>query len=117
MQAEIKKFLARRKGVGRDSIAARVNRYGIRRTRSANATRRCRLKRTSPTTCGWARHKISRSIRDKLHYDWHWDWNTGSGEMGNWGVHVLDDLRNNVFHDSVALPKRILGGGGRVALE
>ena len=35
--------------------------------------------------------------------------------MGNWGVHVLDDLRNNVFQDSVALPRRILGGGGRVA--
>jgi hypothetical protein len=54
-------------------------------------------------------------FRDKLHYDWHWDWNTGSGEMGNWGVHVLDDLRNNVFLDSVKLPKRVLGGGGRVA--
>jgi hypothetical protein len=53
--------------------------------------------------------------RDKLQYDWHWDFNTGSGEMGNWGVHVLDDLRNNVFRDSVALPKRIFGGGGRVA--
>jgi hypothetical protein len=25
--------------------------------------------------------------RDKLHYDWHWDWNTGNGEMGNCGVH------------------------------
>ena len=37
--------------------------------------------------------------------------------MGNWGVHVLDDVRNNVFQDSVALPKRILGGGGRVALN
>jgi hypothetical protein len=35
--------------------------------------------------------------------------------MGNWGVHVLDDLRNNVFRDSVALPKRVFGGGGRVA--
>jgi len=53
--------------------------------------------------------------REKLHYDWHWDWNTGSGEMGNWGVHVLDDLRNNIFEDKVTLPKRIFGGGGRVA--
>jgi hypothetical protein len=55
--------------------------------------------------------------REKLHYDWHWDWNTGSGEMGNWGVHVLDDLRNNVFRDEVALPRRIFGGGGRVVWE
>ena len=35
--------------------------------------------------------------------------------MGNWGVHVLDDVRNVVFQDSVALPKRIQGIGGRVA--
>ena len=49
-----------------------------------------------------------------MQYDWHWDWNTGSGEMGNWGVHVLDDVRNNVFQDSVTVPKRIFGGGGRV---
>lgn len=53
-------------------------------------------------------------MREKFHYDWHWDFNTGSGEMGNWGVHVLDDVRNNVFLDKVALPKRIFGGGGRV---
>ncbi len=33
--------------------------------------------------------------------------------MGNWGVHVLDDLRNNVFLDKVTLPKRIMSGGGR----
>jgi hypothetical protein len=37
--------------------------------------------------------------------------------MGNWGVHVLDDLRNNVFLDKVTLPKRILGGGGRVVWD
>src|SRR5688572_14378944 len=27
-------------------------------------------------------------FREKFHYDWHWVWNTGSGEMGNWGVHI-----------------------------
>ena len=37
--------------------------------------------------------------------------------MGNWGVHVLDDVRNNVFQDSVKLPKRILGGGGRITVN
>ena len=31
--------------------------------------------------------------RDKLHYDWHWDWNTGDGDMGNSGVHELDVAR------------------------
>jgi hypothetical protein len=52
--------------------------------------------------------------REKLHYDWHWVWNTGNGEMGNWGVHVLDDLRNNVLLDAVSWPKKIVAGGGRV---
>ena len=52
--------------------------------------------------------------RNNLQYDWHWDWNTGAGEMGNWGIHILDDVRNNVLPDNVALPRRICGGGGRV---
>ncbi len=39
---------------------------------------------------------------------------TGSGEMGNWGVHVLDDVRNTVFQDKVKMPTKIAGGGGRL---
>ncbi len=115
MQAEIKKFLHEEKALG-EIKAARVNRYGIRPSIG---------KRTTPLEIEkdiaydlWLGPAQDQPIfREKLHYDWHWDWNTGSGEMGNWGVHVLDDLRNNVFQDSVALPKRILGGGGRVALN
>ena len=34
--------------------------------------------------------------------------------MGNWGVHLLDDVRDMVFGDKVKLPKRIFGGGGRI---
>ena len=52
--------------------------------------------------------------RDKLHYDWHWDWNTGNGELGNWGPHILDDLRNIVWRDRLTLPKRVLACGGRL---
>lgn len=54
--------------------------------------------------------------RKNFHYDWHWIWNTGSGEMGNWGVHILDDIRNMLF-DKCTLPRRILAGGGRVAWD
>lgn len=53
--------------------------------------------------------------RERLQYDWHWDWNTGNGEMGNWGPHILDDLRNVVFRDKIPLPKRVIAGGGRFA--
>ncbi len=82
--------------------------------RSASARRPCRsLARVDYDL--WLGPAEDQPIyRDKLHYDWHWDWNTGSGEMGNWGVHVLDDCRNIVFQDSVNLPQRICGGGGRV---
>ena len=113
MQVEIKKFLHEEKTIG-EIQSARVNRYGIRASIG---------KRETPLEIDkdiaydlWLGPAQDQPVfREKLHYDWHWDWNTGSGEMGNWGVHILDDLRNNVFQDSVKLPKRIMGGGGRVA--
>ena len=55
--------------------------------------------------------------RKTLHYDWHWDWNTGNGEMGNWGPHIVDDCRNVVFRDKVALPVRCIAGGGRLGWD
>ena len=29
-------------------------------------------------------------LRDSFHYDWHWCWNTGNGDVGNQGPHELD---------------------------
>ena len=29
-------------------------------------------------------------IRKQLHYEWHWFWDTGNGEIGNNGIHVID---------------------------
>lgn len=49
--------------------------------------------------------------RDRLHYDWHWMWDTGNGDMGNMGIHVLDIARRFGAHE--ALPRRILSAGGR----
>lgn len=113
MQAEIKKFLHEEKALGK-ILACRVNRFGVRKPIG---------KRDEPLKIDdsvaydiWLGPAQDKPIfRDKLQYDWHWDFNTGSGEMGNWGVHVLDDARNNIFQDKVSLPKRIMGGGGRVA--
>lgn len=31
--------------------------------------------------------------RPELHYDWHWDWNTGNGELGNNNIHYVDLVR------------------------
>lgn len=55
--------------------------------------------------------------REKFHYDWHWDWNLGNGELGNWGPHIIDDLRNVVFRDKLKYPKRVLAGGGRLGWD
>lgn len=115
IQAEIKDFLHKEKGIG-EITAAKVNRYGVRGPIG---------KRSSPLEVPksldydlWLGPAQDQPLfRDRLHYDWHWDWNTGSGEMGNWGVHVLDDVRNNIFQDSVSLPKRIFGGGGRAVWD
>jgi len=113
MQAEIKKFLHEDKELG-EIKAVKVNRYGVREPVG---------KRKKPLEIPknvdfdlWVGPAQKQTImREKLHYDWHWDWNTGSGEMGNWGVHILDDVRNNIFQDKIAMPKKIIGGGGRVA--
>src|SRR5687767_9022666 len=31
--------------------------------------------------------------RKKLHYDWHWVWPTGNGDIGNQGIHEMDLCR------------------------
>lgn len=59
--------------------------------------------------------KDEQLYRDNLHYDWHWDWNTGNGEMGNWGVHVLDDVLNVAMQDQVGMPSAVHSAGVRAA--
>ena len=112
MQAEIKKFLHEEKTLG-EIKSARVNRYGIRGPIGKRSTP-LEIPKSVNYDLWLGPAQDQPLYRDRLHYDWHWDWNTGSGEMGNWGVHVLDDVRNNVFQDSVILPKRIMGIGGRL---
>jgi predicted dehydrogenase len=48
--------------------------------------------------------------RKNLHYDWHWFWDTGNGDMGNLGVHQIDDCR---FALGLGFPERIMSLGGR----
>jgi hypothetical protein len=53
--------------------------------------------------------------RNRLHYDWHWMWRTGNGELGNNGIHVLDIARRFAGHD--VLPNRVMGLGGRYVID
>ncbi|RKX33321.1 MAG: gfo/Idh/MocA family oxidoreductase [Verrucomicrobia bacterium] len=50
-------------------------------------------------------------MRERLHYDWHWVWNTGNGDLGNQGIHEVDIAR--WFLGDPAMPKRVLSVGGR----
>jgi predicted dehydrogenase len=36
---------------------------------------------------------LSPLTRKNLHYDWHWDWQTGNGELGNNNIHSIDICR------------------------
>jgi hypothetical protein len=50
-------------------------------------------------------------MREYLHYDWHWQWPYGDGDLGNWGIHILDGCRMAIQQDS--LPRRVMSLGGR----
>jgi predicted dehydrogenase len=50
--------------------------------------------------------------RSRLHYDWHWQWATGNGDIGNQGNHQLDVARR--FLGQSGLPSRVSSAGGRL---
>jgi predicted dehydrogenase len=51
-------------------------------------------------------------MRQKLHYDWHWVFETGNGDVGNQGIHQMDIAR--WFLGEKTLSPRILSIGGRL---
>ncbi|MBI5770421.1 MAG: Gfo/Idh/MocA family oxidoreductase [Verrucomicrobia bacterium] len=53
--------------------------------------------------------------RPKLHYDWHWVWSTGDGDLGNSGVHPIDACR--MLAGLTGLPRRALCLGGRFGVD
>jgi len=50
--------------------------------------------------------------RPRLHYDWHWDFNTGNGDIGNQGPHEMD-LCRWTLGDPDLLPTQVASFGGR----
>jgi predicted dehydrogenase len=51
--------------------------------------------------------------RTKLHYDWHWQWPYGNGDLGNQGVHQMDIAR--WFLGEPLLAPRVISVGGRLS--
>jgi predicted dehydrogenase len=60
--------------------------------------------------CGPAPKKAL--MRKRLHYDWHWVWDTGNGDLGNQGIHQMDIARWFLGVD--ALSPRVWSVGGRL---
>jgi hypothetical protein len=50
--------------------------------------------------------------REKFHYDWHWQWAYGNGDIGNQGPHQYDVARW-ALGDPDTLPKRVMSFGNR----
>lgn len=53
--------------------------------------------------------------RKQLHYDWHWDWNTGNGELGNNNIHYVDMCR--LLLGLKGLGDSVISVGGRLGYE
>jgi predicted dehydrogenase len=49
---------------------------------------------------------------NKFHYNWHWQWDTGNGDLGNQGIHQVDVARWGL--GKPGMPKSVIGLGGRL---
>lgn len=115
MQDEIRAFLHDEKGIGEFQSVV-ITRFGVRESIGKRSTPLEPPKSLDYNL--WLGPAADVPIyRNKLDYDWHWDWNTGNGECANWGVHIIDDVRNVVFNDKVTLPSEVASGGGRVVWD
>jgi predicted dehydrogenase len=53
--------------------------------------------------------------RKRFHYDWHWFWDYGNGDLGNQGIHQMDVARWGL--NKKDFPKRVYSNGGRFGYE
>jgi len=53
--------------------------------------------------------------RPKLHYDWHWTWDYGNGDLGNQGIHQMDLARWGLGLDR--LGDQVFSFGGRFGYD
>jgi predicted dehydrogenase len=54
-------------------------------------------------------------MREQLHYDWHWVFDTGNGDLGNQGIHQMDIARWALGEPD--LPPSVFSVGGRFGYD
>ncbi len=52
--------------------------------------------------------------KNRFHYNWHWIWDTGNGDIGNQGVHEMDIARWGL---GVKWPKKVSALGGHFMFD
>jgi predicted dehydrogenase len=52
--------------------------------------------------------------RNYVHYNWHWTWNYGNGDVGNQGIHETDLC---MWGLNVGLPEKVTAGGGKFLFD
>ena len=52
--------------------------------------------------------------KNRFHYNWHWIWDTGNGDLGNQGIHELDLARWGL---GVELPTKVTAIGGHFLFD
>jgi predicted dehydrogenase len=52
--------------------------------------------------------------RNRFHYNWHWIWDTGNGEVGNQAIHEIDIARWGL---GVTFPVSVCAAGGHFMFE
>ncbi len=52
--------------------------------------------------------------KNRFHYNWHWIWDTGNGDLGNQGIHEVDLARWGL---GVTLPTKVSATGGHFLFD
>src|SRR5580698_509196 len=52
--------------------------------------------------------------KNRFHYNWHWFWDTGNGDLGNQGIHEVDTARWGL---GVGFPTKVSAIGGHVMFD
>ena len=82
----------------------------------ASATRRPGRRRTDLDFNLWLGPAPDQPYHGNLvHYNWHWFWDFGNGDIGNQGIHEMDVARWAI--KGATLPTKVWSLGGRFAYE